>query len=103
MEYANVLTTVGFIIVSMLGIIGWFLIRFVRQYDDANKSHALMFKELLEKFDTLTEIIFEHKTDVEVIKSQINIHNKDLAAINNLYDRVRASENDIAVLKERSH
>ena len=93
------------IIVFMLGIIGWFLIRFVKQYDEANKDHSLMFEKLLKRFDTLTEIIYEHKTDVEVIKSQLHEYNKDIGAANNLFnslfDRVRITENDIAILKER--
>ena len=75
--------------------------RFVKQYDEANKDHSLMFDKLLKRFDTLTEIIYEHKTDVEVIKSQINVYNKELSAVNNLFDRVRVTENDIAILKER--
>jgi len=101
MENSYFLPVASSIIVFMLSIIGWFLMRFVKQYDEANKDHSLMFDKLLKRFDTLTEIIYEHKTDVEVIKSQINVYNKELSAVNNLFDRVRVTENDIAILKER--
>jgi GTP:adenosylcobinamide-phosphate guanylyltransferase len=96
---AQIFSIVSGIIIFMLGIIGWFLIRFVRQYDEANKDHVTMFDKLIKRFDTLTAIIYEHKTDVEVIKTQLNSYNKDLQSVDTLYERVRVVENDVAFLK----
>lgn len=101
-DYATFLTIVGTVIMLLLVIIGWFLRRIADQYDEAQRNHNEQFDKLLKRFDTLTEIIYEHKTDVEVIKTQIDTHNRELGSINNLYDRMRMVERDVEVIKART-
>ena len=100
---AYIPTIIGSAIMIMLTIIGWFLNRIAAQYDQAQKNHNEQFDKLLKKFDTLTAIIYEHKSDVEVIKEQINTHTKEMASINNLFDRVRSVENEITGIKARAY
>lgn len=113
MDLSHLTPYINSIMAGLLIIIGWFLNRIAKQYDEAQKNNAKQYEEaqknyneqfnkLLKKFDTLTEIIYEHKTDVEVIKTQINAYNKDLTAVNTLFDRVREVENDVSILKDRS-
>lgn len=103
MENALYISVVGTLIMILLTIIGWFLNRIAKQYDEAQSTHNEQFDKLLTKFDVLTEIIYDHKKDVEVIKEQINTHSRELNGVNILFDRVRIVESDIAVLKDRTH
>lgn len=100
-EHLDFITIGGAFVMVLLGIISFFLKRIVDQYDTAQKNHNEQFDKLLKKFDVLTEIIYEHKNDVEVIKTQIAIHNDDLKSLDHLYDRMRVAEADIAVIKVR--
>ena len=86
----------------MLFIIGWFLRRIADQYDSAQLNHNEQFDKLLKKFDILTEIIYEHKSDVEVIKEQISTQKRELLVMNNLFERVRVVENEITGIKARA-
>lgn len=103
MEHEVFLSITGVFILLLLGIIGWFLIRLVKQQDEAHQSNKDQFKELLTKFDILNITMIEHKTDVEVIKEQISNHAIRLGDMNMLYDRVRTVENEISSIKARSH
>lgn len=102
MEHAQFLAIIGSVIMILLVIIGWFLRRIADQYDSAQENHNQQFDKLLKKFDVLTEIIYEHKSDVEVIKEQINTHNRALNSIDTLYDRLRLVERDVEVIKAKS-
>lgn len=101
MELSLFLTIVGSVILLLLAIIGFFLKRIADQYDQAQENHNEQFDKLLKKFDVLTEIIYEHKSDVEVIKEQINSHNRELNSINTIYDRLRLVEKDVEVIKSK--
>ena len=98
---AQFLTIVGAFVMILLGVIGFFLKRIADQYDEAQRNHNEQFDKLLKKFDVLTEIIYEHKTDVEVIKEQINTHNKEIGSFNNIYDRIRKIETSVEVINAR--
>ena len=94
-----ILGIIGGFIASLLGIIGWFLVRLIDQQDDAHQSTGEQFKALLGKFDMLNDIMHEHKTDVGMIKVQVADHATRLHEMNNVYDRLRAVESDMAVIK----
>jgi hypothetical protein len=101
MEQPLFLTIVGTFVLILLGIIGFFLSRIADQYDVAQANHNEQFDKLLKKFDVLTEIIYEHKSDVEVIKEQINTHNRALNSIDIIYDRLRVVETEVSVIKSQ--
>ena len=95
----TLLGVVGGFISILLLIIGWFLSRLIDQQDDAHQSTAAQFKALLDKFDVLNSTMHEHKTDVGVIKAQVADHATRLHEMNNVYDRLRTVESEIAVIK----
>ena len=102
MTVPELLGIIGSLLCLMLGVISWFLKRIVGQYDRAQESNTSQFEQLIKRFDVLTEIIYEHKTDVEVIKEQVKVHNRGFADMNILYDRVRKVETDVEVIKART-
>jgi len=103
MEQVHYLPIIGAFISLLLLIIGWFLNRLIKQQDLAHEQTGAQFKSLLEKFDTLNTTMLEHKTDVEVIKEQINTHSRELGAFNQIFDRIRIVESDVSVLKASRH
>jgi hypothetical protein len=102
MEQTLFFSIVGTFILILLAIIGFFLKRIAEQYDAAQENHNQQFDKLLKKFDVLTEIIYEHKSDVEVIKEQINTHNRALNSIDVIYDRLRVVETDLSIFKSKA-
>jgi chromosome segregation ATPase len=95
------ITVIGSFIVLLLGIIGWFLGKFYDQQKEAHISNQTQFKELLDKLDTLTSTLQEHRTDVEVIKEKINTLDKSIYSLKDLSDRINKIERDIFGINSR--
>ena len=93
----------GFLIVLLLGVIGWVLNKFYEQQKDTHKSNQDQFKQLLGKLDVLNYTMVEHRTDVVVIKEQISNHLADLKENKDqhdyFYQTLRSHDHDITSIK----
>jgi predicted nucleic acid-binding Zn-ribbon protein len=105
LENVSVLSIAGFLIVMLLGIIGWVLDKFYNQQKETHKSNQDQFEKLLEKLDVLNMTMVEHRTDVVVIKEQISNHLEDLKENKEQHDyfylTLRKHDNDITSIKSK--
>jgi len=105
MEHDYLLPIAEFLIVTLLGIIGWVLSKFYEQQKQTHESNQSQFKQLLDKLDVLNTTMLEHRTDVEVIKNQVTNHFNDLEENKDQHDyfyrTLREHENDITSIKTK--
>lgn len=101
MDYAMVISGAGAVIIFLLGAVTWFLNRLINQNDTTHIENKEQFKELIDQVIEVKTTLQDHKTDVAVIKEQINNHTKGLQDVEQLFHRVRVVENDIAVIQVR--
>jgi len=105
MDHDYLLPIAEFLIVTLLGVIGWVLTKFYEQQKQTHESNQSQFKQLLDKLDILNSTMVEHRTDVVVIKEQISNHLDDLKENKDQHDyfykTLRIHENDITSIKAK--
>ena len=101
MDYAMMLSGAIALIIFLLGAVTWFLKRLISQNDTTHIENKEQFKELINEVIEVKTTLQDHKTDVAVIKEQINHHSQGLKDVEQLFHRVRVVENDIAVIQTR--
>ena len=106
------LAAMDFIHMAMFATVIYLLKRFIDEYDQANKSIKQQFDSLIIEVKEVKNALTTHQSEVAVgfketqgvvnlITERIETHDKMLDDLNILYDRMRETEESIAVLNER--
>lgn len=83
---------IGTALTILLGVISFFLMRLLNQFDKLTDQVGELNK-------TMIKIDKDLSGDVSVLKQKTEMLNEDLLNLNQLWDRVRAAENDIISIK----
>ena len=112
MDYALILSIASFLIIFLLSSVTWFLNRLITQNDKTHEANKQQFKELIDEVKEVKTSLSLHQSDValgfqetkgtvSVLLEKIQTHSELLCDLNILYDRVRLTESEILVIKER--
>lgn len=108
MDYTLIISLSGTFIIGLLGIIAFFIRRFVSLQDEATKDFTGQFNRLITELKTLNATVFElklelslHKNDVVVIREQIELHAESIKEFREFNSRLRIIEMRLDIEHER--
>jgi len=108
MELLNSVTLLDFSYPILLGMVVYFLKRFVTLQDEAKRDFTGQFNRLISQLETLNATVFElklelklHKNDVVVIRDQIETHAESIKEFREFNSRLKVIEMRLDIEHER--